>query len=137
MNGIVLMSELMHDDVQEHESPELRFGETAGDATVQPVMRKGKTLENALMRVEVSRLEVNPEVIPPGVEENRTGFLPPVELIETVTVIPMDRQHDTPQVFGEPRILASDSAFTATDFGRVVHAETIARAITEFSRSVF
>jgi hypothetical protein len=99
--SVVVVAKFVHENVQQHERPRLRFRETTRDAFLQPVRRNPEPFEKSLMDIEIRRPEICPKVVAPRMQKNRPGFFSMVKLMRPVTAIDGTRQHDPLQTLGE------------------------------------
>ena len=85
MDVIVVMTKLMHEHVKQHECPRLRLRESAYGGTLGSVMRKPEAGEYLLVSIEILGSELDPEILAPGLEKDRTCFLAMVERVLSIS----------------------------------------------------
>src|SRR5437867_6803644 len=91
VNTIVVVANLVHENVQEHERPRLGLRKTTGDAILSPIIRNGERVKNVLVVFEIWHREICPKILVPSVEINRSSLLSVKELVGAVTVITRGR----------------------------------------------
>ncbi len=60
MDIIVMVSKLVHENMQEHKGPSLLLCETTDDTRLQPIIGNTESLKNTLMGIEIRRLQLRP-----------------------------------------------------------------------------
>ena len=81
VDTVIVVAELVHENVQKHECPSLRFREPTRYAVLQPVIRNAKPFKNILVGIKIGRQKLYPKIVPPRMKKNRTGFLTVIKLI--------------------------------------------------------
>jgi len=99
VNAVVVMTELVHENVQQCERTRLRLREPTRDAILPAVVRNTERLKNLLVGIKIGGGQVRPKVVAPRVKENRSGLLTMVKLMRAIPSVAATRQHNALQSF--------------------------------------
>ena len=92
---VVVVTKLVHKNVQEHVCPCLSLRETAGDAVLLPIIRNAQPVENVLVRLELRHGKIRPKILGPRMKTNHPGLFSSEELVKSVvTFVVRSRQYD-------------------------------------------
>jgi len=86
ISAVVVMSEFVHEDMQEHKGTSLSLREATSNSILETFVRNTESLKNSLVGVKIRRNKYSPKIIRPSMKKNRTGLLAMIKLISTIVL---------------------------------------------------